>query len=99
MKNLIVKTTKIVEGTTIIPEYFRINHSQYYKIVSEKTYVVVTHYDTTKEEMEGLLVFPSIEVKMVDHLYIHIQGKDLVEITKEQFVEQFDACMTFIDSL
>jgi hypothetical protein len=36
---------------------------------------------------------------MVDHLYIYIQGKDLVEITKEQFVEQFDACMTFIDSL
>jgi hypothetical protein len=99
MKNLILKTTKIVEGTTEVPEYFRINHSQYYKIVSDKTYVVVNYYGTTKEEMEGLLIYPEIQVKMVDHLYIHIQGKDLIEITKEQFIEQFDACMTFIDSL
>jgi hypothetical protein len=36
---------------------------------------------------------------MVAHLYIHVQDRDIVEITKEQFTEQFDACMTFIDQL
>ena len=99
MKNLTLKTTKIVEGTTVVPEYFRINQSQYYKIVSEKTYVVVSFYGTTKEEMEGLTIYPEIQVKMVEHLYIYIQDQNIVEITKEQFTEQFDACMTFIDSL
>ena len=99
MKNLTLRTTKIVEGTTEVPEYFRINHSQYYRIVSEKTYVVVTFYDTTKQEMESLTIYPEIQVKMVAHLHIHVQDRDIVEITKEQFTEQFDACMTFIDQL
>jgi hypothetical protein len=99
MKHLTLKTTKRVEGTTVVPEYFRINHSQYYKIVSEKTYVVVSFYGTTKQEMEALTIYPEIQVKMVEHLYIYIQDQNIVEITKEQFTEQFDACMTFIDSL
>jgi len=99
MKHLTLKTTKRVEGTTVVPEYFRINHSQYYKIVSEKTYVVVSFYGTTKQEMEALTIYPDIQVKMVEHLYIYIQDQNIVEITKEQFTEKFDACMTFIDSL
>lgn len=99
MKNLILKTTKIVEGTTSVPEYFRINHSQYYRIVSDKTYVVVYFHDLSKQEMEALTIYPEIQVKMVAHLYIHVQDRDIVEITKEQFTEQFDACMTFIDQL
>ena len=99
MKNLIVKTTNIIEGTTIVPEYFRLNQSQFYKIVSEKTYVLVSYYGTTKEQMEGLLIYPSIEVKMVDHLYIYIQGKDLVVISKEELIENFDACTSFIVQL
>jgi Holliday junction resolvase len=46
-----------------------------------------------------LTVYPEIEVKMMDHLYIYIQGKDIIELTKEQFTEKFDACMAFIDQL
>jgi hypothetical protein len=99
MENLRIKTTKTIESYIDIPKYFRINHSQYYKIVSDKSYVLVSYYGTTKEEMEGLTVYPEIEVKMVDHLYIYIQGKDLIELTKEQFTEKFDACMAFIDQL
>ena len=99
MKNLTLRTTKVVEGTTEVPEYFRISHSQYYRIVSEKTYVLVYFPDITKEQMESLTIYPEIQVRMVEHLYIHVQGKDIVEITKEQFTEQFDACMTFIDQL
>ena len=99
MKKLILKTTKVVEGTTEVPEYFRISHSQYYRIVSEKTYVLVYFHDLSKQEMEALTIYPEIQVRMVEHLYIHVQGKDIVEITKEQFTEQFDACMTFIDQL
>jgi hypothetical protein len=99
MKHLILKTSKIVEGTTVVPQYFRINHSQYYKIVSDKTYVVVSFYGTTKEQMEALTIYPEIQVKFVEHLYIYVQDQNIVEITKEQFTKQFDACMAFIDSL
>ena len=99
MKNLILKTTKIVEGTTEVPEYFRINNSQYYRIVNDKTYVVVYFHDISKQQMEALTIYPEIQVKMVAHLHIHVQDRDIVEITKEQFTEQFDACMTFIDQL
>jgi hypothetical protein len=99
MKHLILKTSKIVEGTTVVPQYFRINQSQYYKIVSDKTYVVVSFYGTTKEQMEALTIYPEIQVKFVEHLYIYVQDQNIVEITKEQFTKQFDACMAFIDSL
>lgn len=99
MKNLQVKTTRVVEDSLTIPEYFQINDCQYYRIVNEKTYVVVYFHDFTKETMEALTIYPEIQVKRVDHLYIHVQNKDIVEITKEQFTEQFDACMTFIDQL
>lgn len=99
MKNLQVKTTRVIEDSVEVPEYFKINDFQYYRIVSEKTYVVVTNYNITKEQMESLTVCPDIQVKMVAHLHIHLQGRDIVEITKEQFTEQFDACMTFIDQL
>ena len=99
MKQLILKTSKIVESTIVVPKYFRINESQYYKIVSDKTYVVVSFYGTTKEQMEALTIYPEIQVKFVEHLYIYVQDQNIVEITKEQFTKQFDACMAFIDSL
>ena len=99
MKNLQVKTTRVIEDSITIPEYFKIDDSQYYRIVNEKTYVLVYFHDLNKETMEALTIYPEIQVKRVDHLYIHVQGKDIVEITKEQFTEQFDACMTFIDQL
>jgi hypothetical protein len=99
MENLKIKTTKTVESYLEIPEYFRINHSQYYRIVSDKSYVVVRFYDTTKMEMEELILYPEIQVRLVSHLYIHLQDQDVIEITKEQFTEQYDACMSFIDQL
>ena len=99
MKNLQVKTTRVIEDSLTVPEYFKIDDSQYYRIVSDKTYVLVYFHDLSKQEMEALTIYPEIQVRMVEHLYIHVQGKDIVEITKEQFTEQFDACMTFIDQL
>ena len=99
MKNLQVKTSRVIEDSLTVPEYFKIDECQYYRIVNEKTYVVVYFHDFTKEKMEALTIYPEIQVKRVDHLYIHVQNKGIVEITKEQFTEQFDACMTFIDHL
>jgi hypothetical protein len=49
--------------------------------------------------MEALTIYPEIQVKFVEHLYIYVQDQNIVEITKEQFTKQFDACMAFIDSL
>jgi hypothetical protein len=99
MKNLTLKTVKKVETYLVVPEYFRINLSQYYKIVSNNSYVAVTFYDTDIIEMEGLYLYPEIEVKHVNHLHIYIEGREIIEITKEEFTEKFDACLTFIDKL
>jgi hypothetical protein len=49
--------------------------------------------------MESLTVFPNIEVRMTEHLYIHIQGQDIIEVSKEIFTEKFDSCLNFIDTL
>jgi hypothetical protein len=99
MKNLTLKTVKKVESYLVVPEYFRINLSQYFKIVSNNSYVAVTFYDTDIIEMEGLYLYPEIEVKHVNHLHIYVEGREIIEITKEEFTEKFDACMTFIDKL
>jgi hypothetical protein len=99
MKNLTLKTIKTVESYVVVPKYFRLNLSQYYKIVSDKTYVVVTFYDTDKHTMEGLHLYPEIEVKSIEHLHIYVQDRQITEITKEEFIEKFDACMAFIDQL
>jgi hypothetical protein len=99
MKNLTLKTIKTVESYVVVPKYFRLNLSQYYKIASEKSYVVVTFYDTDKHTMEGLHLYPEIEVKSIEHLHIYVQDREFTEITKEVFIEKFDACMAFIDQL
>jgi hypothetical protein len=99
MKNLTLKTVKKVETYLVVPEYFRINLSQYFKIVSNNSYVAVTFYDTDIIEMEGLYLYPEIEVKHVNHLHIYVEGREIIEITKEEFTEKFDACLTFIDKL
>jgi hypothetical protein len=99
MKNLTLKTVKKVETYLVVPEYFRINLSQYFKIVSNNSYVAVTFYYTDIIEMEGLYLYPEIEVKHVSHLHIYVEGREIIEITKEEFTEKFDACMNFIDKL
>jgi hypothetical protein len=99
MKNLTLKTVKKVESYLVLPEYFRTNQSQYYKIVSNNSYVAVTFYDTDKKEMEELYLYPEIEVKNVNHLHIYVEGREITEITKEEFLKKFDACMAFIDQL
>jgi hypothetical protein len=99
MKNLTLKTVKKVESYLVLPEYFRTNLSQYFKIASKNSYVAVTFYDTDIQEMEGLYLYPEIEVKNVNQLHIYVEGREIIEITKEEFTEKFDACMTFIDKL
>lgn len=99
MENLTLKTTRTVESYLVLPQYFRLNLSQYYKIVSDKSYVVVTFYNTDVNEMEGLYLLPEIEVKPISLLHIYVQDREVTEITKEEFTEKFDACASFIDTL
>jgi hypothetical protein len=99
MKNLTLKTVKTVESYVVVPKYFRLNLSQYYKIASDKSYVVVTFYETDQHTMEGLHLYPEIEVKSIEHLHIYVQDREFTEITKEVFIEKFDACMAFIDQI
>ena len=99
MENLTLKTIKTVESYVVVPKYFRLNLSQYYRIISDKSYVVVTFYDTGKHTMEGLYLYPEIEVKAIDQLHIYVQDREIKEITKDEFLEKFDACTTYIDTL
>lgn len=99
MEKLILKINRVVEETREVPEYFRMGISQYFRIVSDQSYVSVSNYDVTKEEMEGLILLPEIRVSMVSHLYIYIRDKEIVEINKEEFTKAFDTCMNFIDRL
>lgn len=99
MENLTLKTIKTVESYVVVPKYFRLNLSQYYRIISDKSYVVVTFYDTDKHTMEGLYLYPEIEVKPIDQLHIYVQDREIKEITKAEFLEKFDACTTYIDTL
>jgi hypothetical protein len=99
MENLTLKTIKTVESYVVVPKYFRLNLSQYYRIISDKSYVVVTFYDTDKHTMEGLYLYPEIEVKPIDQLHIYVQDREIKEITKDEFLEKFDACTTYIDTL
>lgn len=99
MKNLTVKTQKIVDGTIEVPEYFRIYENQFYWIVSEKTYVKVYNYGNDLAEMENLDIYPYISADRVSHLYIFIQDKELIPITKEEFTKQFDACVKIVATL
>jgi hypothetical protein len=94
-----IRTTKKTDIILDIPKYFRTNNSHYFKIVSHKSYVAVSFYDTTKDEMESLMVHPHIDVRMLDQLYIFVNDQDIIELTKEEFNEKFDACMAFIDQL
>ena len=61
--------------------------------------MVVTFYETDKHTMEGLYLYPEIEVKAIDQLHIYVQDREVKEITEQEFTEKFDACMEFIDSL
>lgn len=99
MEKLILKINRVVEDTREVPEYFQIGLSTYIRIVSDKSYVAVNHYDITKEQMEGLILMPEIRVNMISHLYIYIQDKEIVEITKKDFNKAFDACINFINGL
>lgn len=99
MINVTLKTIKTVESYVVVPKYFRLNLSHYYKIVSDQSYVVVSFYDTTLKDMEGLYLYPEIEVKPISQLYIYVQDRVITEITKQEFTEKFDACLHFIDSL
>ena len=99
MENLTLKTIKTIESYVVVPKYFRLNLSQYYRIISDKSYVVVTFYDTDKHTMEGLYLYPEIEVKPIDQLHIYVQDREIKEITKDEFLEKFDACTTYIDTL
>jgi hypothetical protein len=99
MKNLIIKTQKVVTHVLEVPEYFRIKDYQFFRITSDKTYVKVYYYGNDKEALESLDLSTYISVENLDRLYIYVRDQEIIPITKDEFREKFDSCLNFIDTL
>lgn len=99
MKNLIIKTQKVVTDVLEVPEYFRIKNHQFFRIVSDKSYVKVYYYGNDKEEIESLDLFTYITVDRLDHLHIFIKDQELIPITEDEYFKYFNEASNFIKSL
>jgi hypothetical protein len=49
--------------------------------------------------MENLEVYPNIRVDQVRYLEIFVKGKEIVEITEEDFKKEYKKCVTAIAKL
>jgi hypothetical protein len=99
MKNLIIKTQKVVTDVLEVPDYFRIKDYQFFRITSDKTYVKVYYYGNDKEMLERFDLSTYISVENLDRLYIYVRDQEIIPITKDEFREKFDSCLNFIDTL
>lgn len=100
MEPITIQTKNLVESDMTIPPFFTIKgRYAYYKILSPRTYLSITNYDVDNESMENLEVYPSVRVDHVRYLDIFVNGKELVEITEEEFKKQYKKCVTTIAKL
>lgn len=100
MEPIKIQINTLVIEEMIIPPFFTIKGSfQYFKILSERSYIKVTNYEVDTESMENLEVYPNIRVDQVRYLEIFVKGKELVEMTEEEFKKQYKKCVTTIAKL
>lgn len=100
MEPIKIKINTLVVDEMTIPPFFTIKDSfQYFKILSERSYIKVTNYEVDTESMENLEVYPNIRVDQVRYLEIFVKGKELVEMTEDEFKKQYKKCVTTIAKL
>ena len=100
MEPIKIQINTLVSEEMTIPPFFTIKDSfQYFKILSERSYIKVTNYEVDTESMENLEVYPNIRVDQVRYLEIFVKGKELVEMTEEEFKKQYKKCVTTIAKL
>jgi hypothetical protein len=100
MESIIIQTKNLVESNITIPPFFSIKgRYSHYKIISPSTYISVTNYEANEQSMENLELYPSVKVDHVRYLDIFVNGKELVEITEEEFKKQYKKCVNKISKL
>ena len=76
-----IKTTKQVEGTMSLPEYFAHGNSYYAINVDKQVYIRVTPLEVNVD----LMLFPSIKVDNVRYLQYEGLPNDVRTISKNEF--------------
>jgi hypothetical protein len=100
MESIKIEINKLVVEEMTIPPFFTLKGGYvYYKILSPRSYLAITNYEVDTESMENLEVYPSIRVDQVRYLEIFVKGKEIVEITEEEFKNQYKKCVTAIAKL
>ena len=100
MESIKIQINTLAVEEMTIPPFFTIKGSfQYFKIISERSYIKITNYEVDTESMENLEVYPNIRVDQVRYLEIFVKGKELVEITEEDFKKEYKKCVTAIAKL
>lgn len=100
MESVKIQINKTTVEDMVIPPFFTLKGCyQYYKILSERSYLKVTNYDVDTQSMENLEVYPSIRVDQVRYLEIFVKGKEVIEITEDEFKTQYKKCVTTIAKL
>lgn len=99
MENLTIKTKKTLETDLVIPQYFSRHGYYFYKLIDDKTYLYVCNYNTGRDTMDALELFPRIEVMHIRYLENIIKPEDVKEITQEEFYKNLNQVKHFILSL
>ena len=100
MEPIKIQTKKLVESEMVIPPFFTIKDtSTYYKILSPQSYLTIKNYESDMHTMETFDLYPAIRVDKVKFLEIFVNGKDVIEMTEDEFNNEYQKCIDQIAKL
>lgn len=101
MENVIIKSKQSVEieSEISIPKFFVLSKYYYYKLIDKSTVLVVTNYETGKDSILSLELFPSIKVEHIRYVSWHIKPDNFEEITEEEFNSMYNKTVKLISSI
>jgi hypothetical protein len=100
MQSIKIQTKKLVESEMVIPPFFTIKDTcTYYKILSDQSYLTIKNYESDVHTMEAFDLYPAIRVDKVRFLEIFVNGKEVIEMTEQEFNNEYEKCIKQIASL
>ena len=101
MENLTIKTIKseVVEADFTLSTYFSIHNYNFYKLLNDKTCLVVTYYPNSMDTIFSLELFPSIRVENIRYVQYMVKDSNYKEITEAEFNTNLNECKKFISKL
>lgn len=101
MENVTIKAKHSVEveSEITIPKFFVLTKYYYYKLINKNTVLVVTNFETGKDSILSLELFPSIKVEHIRYVSWHIKPDNFEEITEEQFISIYNKTIKLISSI